>query len=65
METDGFVADNNFSLPNELFALGQSDETKKSDECLNYAISNRAEWERKGEELVNAYVEKLKRRLRK
>jgi len=31
-----------------------------SDECLNYAISNRTEWEAKGEDIVKRFVERVK-----
>ena len=31
-----------------------------SDEYLNYAQNNRREWELRGKEMVNSYVEKLK-----
>ena len=34
---------------------------KSSDEYLNYALANRAEWERKGAEIVAEMVEKLKK----
>jgi hypothetical protein len=33
-----------------------------SDECLNYAMSNRREWEAKGETIVALYVAKVKGR---
>jgi hypothetical protein len=31
-----------------------------SDECLNYAMSNRSEWETKGEAIVQQYTIKVK-----
>lgn len=31
-----------------------------SDECLNYALQNRQEWESKGEEVVKDMVERYK-----
>jgi hypothetical protein len=31
-----------------------------SDECLNYAMQNRVEWEAKGEEIIKEMVERLK-----
>jgi hypothetical protein len=31
-----------------------------SDECLNYAISNRKEWEEKGEEVVAQFIASVK-----
>jgi hypothetical protein len=31
-----------------------------SDECLNYALSNRTEWEAKGEKIVAQYAARLK-----
>ena len=32
-----------------------------SDEYLNYALANRREWEEKGEEIVQSYVESYQR----
>jgi hypothetical protein len=34
-----------------------------SDECLNYALANRREWELKGKEIVNTYVHDFHKQL--